>query len=323
MVTALFLAPLLALAAAAPVSDSACAPPVTVTATVTVAAGASAASAASAASSLSCTVITTTVLSTDAAAVSSSFASATIAATNADGASRRTSLSLRPFCRPCTDSLGVNVQLFTGTLGGPPPPVISGAGDRPFSVNGDTFVGSGAALGRSCDVQHNKCANAANSGDISGGVGQCDAQDAACRAANSLKRRSRPGLSPRALDLGSCSDTTIRFEDGLDGRNTAAFVAADQTDFNHGSALNIAVIAGFICQRLGSPCDAPADTQATCSSASAAAVATSQDQAAADVFNGIMGGGGGAADAVATSASASDLATGTVGAVVMTMTSCA
>ncbi|KAH7127737.1 hypothetical protein B0J13DRAFT_141188 [Dactylonectria estremocensis] len=81
---------------------------------------------------------------------------------------------------------GTNVQEFTGTLGGAAPPVVSSTGDRPFSVNGNTFTGSGAAIGRSCDIQHNACANAANSGQLAGGVGQCETQVAACRAANNL-----------------------------------------------------------------------------------------------------------------------------------------
>ncbi|EON98367.1 hypothetical protein UCRPA7_6092 [Phaeoacremonium minimum UCRPA7] len=250
---------------------------------------------------------------------------------------------------------GVNVQTFTGTLGGPPPPVISSTGTRPFSVDGDTFVGAGAALGRSCDKQHNACANAANGGDTSiGGVGTCDAQNQECRALISAKRRRAP-LAPipavmprvvdgrikkRALDLGTCSDATILFENGLDGRNTPAFIAENQNDFNHGSALNIAVIAGFICQRLGSPCNAAADVQASCTSASAAAVATTQDQAAADVFNAIMGGEDVGSAATSTTAAAAatqtasecsivaattaapDLASTTIDAVVMTITSC-
>lgn len=129
----------------------------------------------------------------------------------------------------------------------------------------------------------------------------------------------------RATDFGTCGNPTILFEAGLDGRNTEAFIAQDQTDFDHGSALNIAVIAGFICQRLGSPCNAPADVQASCTSASAAAVATTQNQAAADVFNSILGVGGGAAavataSAVTTAAAAA--ASATASAVVMTITSC-
>lgn len=185
------------------------------------------------------------------------------------------------------------MQAFTGNLGGLPPPVLNTGGERPFTVNGDTFVGSSAAIGRSCDIQHNACANAANAGTLSASVGDCDAQNTACHAANNLKRRQTPpATTTTSLDLGSCSDATILFQTGLDGRgSTGAFVAANQKDFNHGSALNIAVIAGFVCQRLGSPCAAPADSQAACASASAAAVAAAQDQAAADAWNAVMGGG--------------------------------
>ncbi|KAG5659625.1 hypothetical protein HG530_010513 [Fusarium avenaceum] len=78
---------------------------------------------------------------------------------------------------------GDNIQSFTGTLGGPAPPVVSSNADKPFSVNGNTFNGASVALGRSCDIQHNACANAANSGELSGGVGQCETQLAECRAA--------------------------------------------------------------------------------------------------------------------------------------------
>jgi hypothetical protein len=231
---------------------------------------------------------------------------------------------------------GVNIQSFTGTLGGAPPPVISGTGKRPFSVKGDTFVGSGAALGRSCDVQHNACASAANSGQLAGGVSACDQQNNDCHASISAAavavrrqqhRRARSVFSSRAtLDLGSCSDTTILFESGLDGRNTPAFIAANQADFNHGSALKIGVIAEFICQRLESSCKAGADATAACAQASAAAVAATQDQAAADAFNGIMGGGGGgdlaaAVTELATTTSAA-LAGAQIGVVVQTITSC-
>jgi hypothetical protein len=210
--------------------------------------------------------------------------------------------------------------------------VVSSAGDRPFSVNGDTFVGSGAALGRSCDVQHNACANAANAGQLPGGVQQCDQQDQECRAANSLKKtkkrhashvrptRGLPRRAGAALDLGSCSNADIVFEAGLDGRTTSAFVAANQRDFNHGSALNIGVIAGFICQRLGSTCDAPSGTQQSCAQASSAAVAAAQDQSAADAWNAIMGDGsvgGGAAGAGASAA-----ATPTSDVVLMTVVTC-
>ncbi|KAM0165774.1 hypothetical protein ACHAQE_002107 [Botrytis cinerea] len=90
-----------------------------------------------------------------------------------------------------TTATGTNVQTFTGTLGGAPPPVTSSAGDRPFSVNGDSFVGEGAALQRSCSVQHNACSRAANSGSLAGGVEQCETQETACNAASGAAKKLR------------------------------------------------------------------------------------------------------------------------------------
>ncbi|KAL3426459.1 hypothetical protein PVAG01_03250 [Phlyctema vagabunda] len=105
--------------------------------------------------------------------------------------------------------------------------------------------------------------------------------------------RSAP-LGRRALDLGSCSDATIAF--GIQDRQEESFQATDQTDFNHGSALAIDVIASFICGQLGSKCKASADTVATCESAQQAAKGLT-GQAAADAFNGIISGGGAASQA--------------------------
>ncbi|KAF4617539.1 hypothetical protein D9613_005913 [Agrocybe pediades] len=79
-----------------------------------------------------------------------------------------------------------NLQTFTGALGGATAPAVT-AGGRGFVVEGsDDFLNKAAALGRSCDIQHNKCANVANSaaGKSSGlTVGQCDQQNNQCRAA--------------------------------------------------------------------------------------------------------------------------------------------
>lgn len=78
-----------------------------------------------------------------------------------------------------------NVQTFTGALGGlTAPPVVPGG--EGFLTDGDQFVNAAAAIGRSCDVQHNDCANFANSaaGRTAGiTVGQCDTQDTQCKAA--------------------------------------------------------------------------------------------------------------------------------------------
>ncbi|KAK5489728.1 hypothetical protein LTR55_004247 [Exophiala xenobiotica] len=300
---------------------------------VTTTAAAVAAVATDAAVASECSVVDTTTatataaaapadVATDAATASCTVITTTIAAANVVSTTLNTAAAVAVE----TAASGTNVQTFTGTLGGPPPPVISSSGVRPFSVNGDTFVNIGAALQRSCAVQHNACANAANSGALAGGVGQCETQETACNAAGSGAKK----MKRAAGDFGTCSDPTILFENGLDGRDTAAFIAADQTDFNHGSALNIGVIAGFICQRLGSTCDAPADVQASCTSASAAAVATTQNQAAADAFNSIIGASGAGAavaDAGAVTTAASAVASATAAAaagdIVMTITSCA
>lgn len=69
----------------------------------------------------------------------------------------------------------------------------------------------------------------------------------------SYRRRAQ---SHAAGDFGSCSDPTIIFADGLDGRNEAAFAPNNEADFNHGSALNIGVISSFICGQLQSKCQA-------------------------------------------------------------------
>ncbi|KAJ7935579.1 hypothetical protein B0H13DRAFT_2649708 [Mycena leptocephala] len=75
-----------------------------------------------------------------------------------------------------------NVQTFTGALGGQAAPPVTAGGSKGFVVDGSEFINEAGALGRSCDVQHNLCANAANSG---GGfsVSDCDAQNNACHAA--------------------------------------------------------------------------------------------------------------------------------------------
>lgn len=75
-----------------------------------------------------------------------------------------------------------NLQKFTGSIGGAPPPVINNGSNRPFEVNGSTFVNLKAALQRSCDVQHNKCANALNSQHQN--ISPCEQQRNDCVNAN-------------------------------------------------------------------------------------------------------------------------------------------
>lgn len=189
---------------------------------------------------------------------------------------------------------GNNVQTFTGNLGGAAPAVTdSGDAKRPFSVNGATFVNEGAAIQRSCAVQHNACANAANSGSGNFSVSDCGTQEDECNAAasaNKLRklRKLRARQANNTLDFGSCSNPAIEFAAGLDGRKEESFAPADAADFNHGSALNIKVISGFICGQLQSKCKASADTVSACNDAATAADAAT-GQAAADAFNSALG----------------------------------
>ncbi|KAI1181908.1 hypothetical protein F5B17DRAFT_231448 [Nemania serpens] len=99
-------------------------------------------------------------------------------------------------------SAGANVNAFTGNVGAAPVPVLNDpSSDRPFSVNGATFLNAGAAIQRACDVQKNACANAANSGAAAGdgiSVSDCDAQQQQCVQANAaVARRGIAGLRAR------------------------------------------------------------------------------------------------------------------------------
>jgi hypothetical protein len=99
---------------------------------------------------------------------------------SAPALTKSVTLAAAPAAQPAS---GTNVQTFTGTLGGTAPPVIFTAGAaRPFAVDGTTDINKAAAIQRSCSVQHNNCASAANSGKLAGGVGQCDTQLTACNA---------------------------------------------------------------------------------------------------------------------------------------------
>lgn len=90
------------------------------------------------------------------------------------------------------------------------------------------------------------------------------------------------------LDLGSCSDSTIVFDAGFDGRKEDSFEPADTATSTHGSALNIKVIADFICGQLSSKCKASDAAISACTAASTAAE-TASSQAAAEAFNSGLG----------------------------------
>ncbi|KAI1266085.1 hypothetical protein F5Y18DRAFT_36624 [Xylariaceae sp. FL1019] len=133
----------------------------------------------------------TPVASDPASSTDDGCAASDTAAADAPAASNGTAVA--------TPASASNVNVFTGTLGAAPVPVTSdAASDRPFTVNGDTFVNAGAALQRACAVQNNACANAANSGEIDASVGDCNAQEQDCNSANSgVAKRGVAGLRAR------------------------------------------------------------------------------------------------------------------------------
>jgi transcription initiation factor TFIID subunit 15 len=71
----------------------------------------------------------------------------------------------------------------SSALGGITAPAITSSGDssRPFSVGGNTFTSQADAQNRACSIQNTECADAVNSGAISGvTVAECSAQQSAC-----------------------------------------------------------------------------------------------------------------------------------------------
>ncbi|KAF9468058.1 hypothetical protein BDZ94DRAFT_1247081 [Collybia nuda] len=78
-----------------------------------------------------------------------------------------------------------NLQTFTGTLGGVGAPAVTATSDGKFQVEGNSAINDAeSAVVRSCDVQNNKCADAANrSGNKDGfTVAACSAQQQECTA---------------------------------------------------------------------------------------------------------------------------------------------
>ncbi|OBT90392.1 hypothetical protein VE02_00715 [Pseudogymnoascus sp. 03VT05] len=262
-----------------------------------VAAGGNAAAATDVAAGSTCAAqVTSTVTVVAAAATQAADCPAQVTSTIAVNAAGATQA---PVADAATGAaVGTNIQTFTGSLGGAAPAISESAGDRPFTVNGNTFVNIGAAFQRSCDIQNNACFNAVNSGALSGGTAQCQEQQQACNAAGNAKRDSIPSLFQRQSAFGSCADPTILFADGLEGRDTAAFIPANLGDFNHGSAQKIGIIAQFICSQLESSCKAGAHAVAACNAGEQAAAALT-GQASADAFNAAVTGGSVAAAAPA------------------------
>ncbi|THH20735.1 hypothetical protein EW146_g688 [Bondarzewia mesenterica] len=118
------------------------------------------------------------VSASSAAASATSGAATTAAATS-------TSSSTAAVPTNAAVSTSGNLQTFTGALGGVTAPAVTDLGSGQFQVDGNSaFNNKQNALVRSCDVQHNQCANAANAsgnkGDLT--VAACGTQQTQCAA---------------------------------------------------------------------------------------------------------------------------------------------
>ncbi|RDW62029.1 hypothetical protein BP6252_11462 [Coleophoma cylindrospora] len=74
-----------------------------------------------------------------------------------------------------------NLQTFTQALGGASAAPITNSGSpiKPFAVGADTFPDFASAATRTCNNQHNVCANMVNNGTMANGaltVADCDTQ---------------------------------------------------------------------------------------------------------------------------------------------------
>ncbi|KAK7033148.1 hypothetical protein R3P38DRAFT_2921026 [Favolaschia claudopus] len=91
-------------------------------------------------------------------------------------------------------------------------------------------------------------------------------------------------------NFGSCSIPEIEFGTGFDGHVGTSFRPVDQASYKTGSAHDISVITGFICDALINTCGADPTAQATCVKAQTASAAQlPQEGIDADVFNGLFG----------------------------------
>lgn len=201
------------------------------------------------------------------------------------------------------------------SIGGDPTQANAASTFAPGDVNDPT------AKGNTCDDQNddNGCINTlglavpdlseaeilaaaqgAGAGAVAAGAGNANAANAtaanSCANAAAGKGKAAAGKAKSkgaraaagAADFGSCADPTIVFGIPSDGRNEDAFEASDLTNFAHGSALNIGVISGFICDQLVNKCKANQAAVDTCDQADAASKGL-KGQAAADAFNQALG----------------------------------
>ncbi|KAE8421549.1 hypothetical protein BDV36DRAFT_292197 [Aspergillus pseudocaelatus] len=90
-------------------------------------------------------------------------------------------------------------------------------------------------------------------------------------------------------DYGTCSDPTIRWADGLDGRTEYSWITNNQDDFPHKSSTTINTLMVFVCNRLRSPCNASQAVVDRCYSAAGQVSNRGlKGEKASDLWNSLM-----------------------------------
>lgn len=154
-----------------------------------------------------------------------------------------------------------------------------------------------------CDILANKCkapqatldacaqGQAAASAAPAGTGAAADAFNAALGITTDFTNiPAAPGGGPGSAALattpnfGTCTNPTIEFGVGFDGRTEASFQPANKASFNHGSALNPQIIATAICDTFVNSCNANKPAIDNCAAAKAAITGLT-GQAVADAFN--------------------------------------
>jgi hypothetical protein len=139
---------------------------------------------------------------------------------------------------------------------------------------------NGGAAQQAAVVDNNACPAVANDQAVQAAAEPAAAEPAAAEPAAAEPAAAAPAAAG-ALDLGTCTDATIKFALGLDGRTGTSFAPNNKADFSQGSANNIKIITNFICSQLASQCKAGQATIDACNAGATAAGALGANGGAA------------------------------------------
>ncbi|KAN0132989.1 hypothetical protein V8E53_009354 [Lactarius tabidus] len=151
-----------------------------------------------------------------------------------------------------TSTTGQNLQTFTGTLGAPAPVVTETANNQFQVVGNAAFKTLQNAIQRSCDVQHNKCADAANASGNKGSltVAACGTQQSQCsqvaQAAGTGNKLSSQGNSTSGSNQENSTSNSKQ------GNSTSGSKLGTSTLTSNGGQQNLQLFKGAL-DSIGAP----------------------------------------------------------------------